>query len=353
MPPPVANPSKCNIAPLSFPVVIKMQGCENPQAGTLLRRAPHVSYQAIETLSAAQDAPDTLALLVFAGAQATVGHSRCVQVPLECLNRPPLLEVWRVDGPVLGGVDGTMRWSAGAGWLFAAIELDEREHGGPAATAQLAYEQLHHFVGARAERHVLRVWNYLGAINHGDGDRERYKQFCSGRASGMGDFFAEGFPAATAIGHVGPAHLLQVYLLACDQAGTRVENPRQVSAWRYPREYGRTPPSFARAMTLPAQDVLAISGTAAVVGHRSAHQNDLDAQLEETLTNLDALLTSAGMTPGFDLRSPLKVYVRHRTDAAHVQEFLQQRLPGVPLLLLHGDICRRELLVEIDGWRYA
>ena len=26
---------------------------------------------------------------------------------------------------------------------------------------------------------------------------------------------------------------------------------------------------------------------------------------------------------------------------------------GVPVLLLHGDICRGELLVEIDGWRYA
>jgi len=25
----------------------------------------------------------------------------------------------------------------------------------------------------------------------------------------------------------------------------------------------------------------------------------------------------------------------------------------VPVLLLHGDICRSELLVEIDGWRYA
>ena len=349
--PPVADAPKCNIAPLSFPVVIKMQGCENPQASTLLRRAPHVSYQAIEALPAAQQAPDTLALFRFGSDGAAFSRSRCLQVPLECLNKPSQLEVWRVDGTVREGVDGALRWSAGAGWLFAVIELDEREHGGLAATAQSAYEQLHHFVGSRTEHYVLRVWNYLGAINNGDGDGERYKQFCSGRASGMGDFFAEGFPAATAIGHNGAEHLLQVYLLACDQPGTRVENPRQVSAWCYPREYGRTPPSFARAMTLPARDVLAISGTAAVVGHQSAHQNDLDAQLQETLTNLDALLTSAGMNADFNPRSPLKVYVRHREDAAHVLDFLQLRLPGVPLLLLHGDVCRRELLVEIDGWR--
>ena len=36
-----------------------------------------------------------------------------------------------------------------------------------------------------------------------------------------------------------------------------------------------------------------------------------------------------------------------------VRAFLKRRLPGVPVLLLHGDICRSELLVEIDGWRYA
>jgi chorismate lyase/3-hydroxybenzoate synthase len=200
---------------------------------------------------------------------------------------------------------------------------------------------------------VLRIWNYLEAINQGEGDTERYKLFCEGRAAGMGTFFAEGYPAATAIGHHGPAGRQQVYQLACDQPGERIENPRQVSAWCYPRQYGRTPPSFARAMLLPAQDALAISGTAAVVGHASAHQDDLQAQLEETFTNLEALLARGGLAPGFDTQSPLKAYVRHPADAAQVREFIAHRLPGVPVLLLHGDICRSELLVEIDGWRYA
>jgi chorismate lyase/3-hydroxybenzoate synthase len=106
-------------------------------------------------------------------------------------------------------------------------------------------------------------------------------------------------------------------------------------------------------MTLPAQDVLAISGTAAIVGHASAHEGDLDAQLDETLTNLEALLASADMPAGFDTHSPLKAYVRHPADAPRVRDLLHRRLPGVPVLLLHGDVCRSELLVELDGWRYA
>ncbi len=329
-----------------------IQGCENPQIDLRPRRAPQVSYR-VADIAAPLAEPGTLALFGFAAAAAPSGDPRYLQVALESFGPPAPLELWRVDAAVHCGRDGALRWSAGGGWLFAAIELDEHEHGGPAATAQLAYERLHHFVAARDERHVLRVWNYLGAINQGEGDAERYKHFCDGRAAGMGDFFAEGFPAATAIGHHGDGHRLQVYLLACDQPGQRVENPRQVSAWRYPRQYGRTPPSFARAMALPAQDVLAISGTAAVVGHASAHEDNLDAQLEETLLNLEALLANAGMAAGFDTRAPLKAYVRHGADAARVRCFLQQRLPGVPVLLLHGDICRRELLVEIDGWRYA
>ena len=329
-----------------------MQGCEKPQFDPQPRRAPQVAYRAGEAAALLAE-PGTLALFGFGAGAPASADPRYLPVALETFDAGAPLELWQVDAPVSCGRDGALRWSAGGGWLFVAIELDERGHGGPTATARLAYERLHRFVATRDEQHVQRVWNYLGAINHGEGDAERYKHFCEGRAAGMGDFFAEGFPAATAIGHHGDEHRLQVYLLACDQPGTRVENPRQVSAWRYPRQYGRTPPSFARAMTLPAQDVLAISGTAAVVGHASAHRDDLDAQLEETLVNLEALLASAGMAAGFDARSPLKAYVRHDADAARVHEFLQRRLPGVPLLLLHGDICRRELLVEIDGWRYA
>ncbi|HWU76509.1 MAG TPA: pteridine-dependent deoxygenase [Rhodanobacter sp.] len=329
-----------------------IQGCENPQIDAHARRAPRVSYRLTDAAALLEE-PGTLALFGFTSAAPPCTDPRYLQVALECFDAPAPLELWQVDAPVSCGVDGALHWSAGGGWLFAAIELDEREHGGPTATAQRAYEELHRFVASHGAQHVLRVWNYPGAINQGEGDAERYKHFCDGRAVGMGDFFAEGYPAATAIGHRDAAHRLQVYLLACDQPGNRVENPRQVSAWRYPRQYGRTSPTFARAMTLPAQDALAISGTAAVVGHASAHVDDLDAQLVETLINLEALLASADMRAGFDTQSPLKAYVRHAADVERVREFLRQRLPGVPVLLLHGDICRRELLVEIDGWRYA
>ena len=51
--------------------------------------------------------------------------------------------------------------------------------------------------------------------------------------------------------------------------GTPVENPRQVSAYRYPREYGPQSPTFARALLPPSPRVpLLLSGTASIDGKR-------------------------------------------------------------------------------------
>ncbi|MET0505955.1 MAG: pteridine-dependent deoxygenase [Luteibacter sp.] len=309
--------------------------------------APRVHYRHGQALPG----PNTLALFAFGSPGAGSDDPRWLRVALDPLGEAPT-EVWEVDARVESGRDGDLRWSRGGGWLYAAVECHEDDHGGPEGAAAHAYELLSGFVAKGGEQHVQRIWNYLGAINDGQGDEERYKHFCTGRIRGMGDVFAQGFPAASAIGHHADPGLLQVYLLATDQPGTRVENPRQVSAWRYPRQYGRTPPSFARATLLPANDVLAISGTAAVVGHASAHAGDIEAQLAETLRNLDALLDAGSLPSGFDRRAPLKVYVRRPEDEAAVRAFAAMHLPDAPLLLVHGDICRAELLVEIDGWRY-
>jgi chorismate lyase/3-hydroxybenzoate synthase len=328
------------------------------QPSAIATIAPRVTYDP-KPVPALLDVAGTLAVLGFGATAPHVDDPRCMRVALQPLadvagagSHWPH-EVWRVDAPVTHGRSGAVRWSRGGGWLFAALELDEADHGGPSGAAEIAYRSLCGFLDTVPERHVQRLWNYLDAINDGSGDDERYRQFCEGRVSGMGDFFADGFPAATAIGHRGPRDLLQVYCLATTEAGTRVENPRQVSAWRYPRQYGRTPPSFARAMRLPAGDALAISGTAAIIGHQSQHAGDLQAQLSETGANLDALLQAGGMPGGFDAAAPLKAYVRRAGDAAAVRAFLARRMPEAPRLLLQGDICRRELLVEIDGWRYA
>lgn len=293
---------------------------------------------------------DVLAVIGFGDAAQSIEDPRWLRVALEPAQAAPL-EIWRGNGSVTHGVDGVLRWSSDGDYTFLALQIPEAQHGNIAAAAQAAYALLSRWRQASATPHFLRLWNYLDAINEGEGDSERYRQFCVGRMLGMDAAFAAAYPAATAIGVRDGRRVLQVYALAARSAGVAVENPRQVNAWRYPREHGPAAPGFVRGMRAPsATPQLYISGTAAIVGHASRHDEDMAAQLDETLANLDALLDAAGSATPLAGHSLLKVYVRQARDVAPVLARLRARLSeSTPLLMLHADICRRELLLEIDG----
>jgi chorismate lyase/3-hydroxybenzoate synthase len=263
------------------------------------------------------------------------------------------LEVWRSSGEVRAGRVGGLAYSHDDALLFAALEVDERG-GDIQAAAGEAYAALCARTRALGYPHLLRVWNYLDDITLGEDDAERYKRFCVGRARGLGDFAPTSLPAATAIGRVEATGRLQVYWLASREPGQPLENPRQVSAYHYPRQYGPQPPSFARAM-LPALDgPLMLSGTAAIRGHESLHAGCVDAQLGETLANIASLVDVAraqrpSLPAVLGAGSHLKAYVREADELAVLDAALAARLPVVPRVVLHARVCRRELRLEIDG----
>ncbi len=293
---------------------------------------------------------DTLAAIGFGDATLNHDDPRWLRVHLQADASAPL-EIWRTAGRATHGRDGEVAWASDGDYGFAALNVDESAHDGIAGAARHAYAALALWSRRSATPHFLRVWNYLDAINEGSGDAERYRRFCAGRAAGMDAAFTAAYPAATAIGLRDGRRVLQVYALTARVPGRTVENPRQTNAWRYPRQYGPAAPGFARAMRAPSvAPQLYISGTAAIVGHASHHPEDLAAQLDETLANLRSLLAAAGSGTALCGTSPLKIYVRHAQDLPAVRDLLRARLgEAVPLLLLEGDICRRELLLEIEG----
>ena len=274
-----------------------------------------------------------------------------IQVQLEPLQGSPVSELWMASGAVQKAVTGRVRHASDSQHLFGVVELEEREHGGIAATAAAAYSAIAEFQRQCAFPHLLRMWNYLDDINAGDGDAERYRQFCIGRSRGLRELSVPGFPAATAIGHQHATGKLQVFWLAARTQGTAVENPRQVSAYRYPRVHGPVSPTFARA-TIAGDGALLISGTASIVGHSSVHDNDIVAQLDETVRNLTALRALA-LPQAPTMRTLLKAYVRHAADAETIARRLRSVLPpelaADEVIYLAADICRRELLLEIEG----
>ena len=303
--------------------------------------------------------PETLAVFGFgalAPSSAAIDDPRYLHVPLSPLREAAApYEVWRSAGPVATGREGAIRYSHDGALMFGVLEWEEPDGGILHASAH-AYAALMAFWRDSDYPHLLRIWNYFDAITLGEGDSERYRQFCVGRVQGLGDVDTRTLPAATAIGSRDGRRVLQVYWLAAREPGLPLENPRQVSAYRYPREYGPQSPTFARALLPPSPRVpLLLSGTASIVGHASQHADSLRAQLDETLTNLDSLLGAAReraptLSPHLDGTSRLKVYVRDAADADAVAAQLEARLgTRVPWLMLHADVCRRELLVEIEG----
>lgn len=280
----------------------------------------------------------------IAGAQAPL----TIDVQLPVLPSSSVTELWRAAGPVLTARCGSLRYAYCDDFLFAVVEEDERAHGGVRPAAQAAYSALRRLQAESGFPHLLRIWNYLDAINDGPGDLERYRQFCVGRAHGLNQSAGESFPAATAIGRQHVTHQLQVFWLAGRRAGTPVENPRQVSAHQYPRVHGPVSPSFSRA-TLATDGTLFISGTASIVGHASRHHDDAAEQLEETLRNLAALTAHAykqrATPPGKEL---LKVYLRDPALREPVAARLAETHPDCDVIYVAADICRRELLLEIE-----
>ncbi|HEY7638492.1 MAG TPA: hypothetical protein VH814_02120 [Steroidobacteraceae bacterium] len=260
----------------------------------------------------------------------------------------PGAEVWYANGPVRAGREGIVRYAHDHDLLFGVIEEDERAYGDIRATAETLYAAVRGFQEQCGFPHLLRMWNYLDAINEGEGDAERYRQFCIGRALGLGTPGGKRLPAATAIGRQQQTHQVQVFWVAARSAGTAIENPRQVSAYHYPRAHGPVSPSFSRAMVAPDRTVL-VSGTASIVGHVSQHTGDAHAQLTETLRNLAAVTAHAGARRDVPRRQDLlKVYVRDPTLVPMIAGRLQEAYPGATPIFLAGDICRRELLLEIE-----
>jgi chorismate lyase/3-hydroxybenzoate synthase len=211
--------------------------------------------------------------------------------------------------------------------------------------------------GATRGRHLVRIWNYVPAINEpGPEGLENYRLFCRGRSLAFEAHFGRDFnarlPAASAVGcHAG---LLTVAFVACPDQPHHVENPLQVAAYDYPSAYGPRAPSFARATVVagPAGATVFISGTAAIRGHATITPHSTRLQLDCTLENLQGIATACGL--GFGLGAGasrhFKVYVRHAADQPMVATILQERLltDTDRVCYLQADICRASLLVEIE-----
>jgi chorismate lyase / 3-hydroxybenzoate synthase len=317
----------------------------------------HVDYLPLATDTSAWG-DDVLGVATFRDSASAIAAGA---IPVASIRMPVLgasrgvCEIWRTHAQLESGQRARLQYRRGRQFLFGCISLPESA--GLAAATRDAYQEVLETLTELEYPHLLRVWNYLPRINLEAEGSERYWQFNNARRSALlssGRAAAGNVPAACALGSIDDSPLV-IYFLASRTPPLLLENPRQISAYEYPPQYGPKP-AFSRASLLRETSgaILFISGTASIVGHRTLHAGDVVAQTRETLVNIEALLEEANRVAGvagFDLESlAYKVYVRNSADMPLIQNQLNGVLgAGARIVYLQADICRQDLLVEIEA----
>jgi len=256
--------------------------------------------------------------------------------------------------------------------LFGVIELSEALFVTSTGKTPLqqatesAYNQIFSLLDLLSFPYLLRIRNYMADINSDSFGLERYAQFNLGRQDAFlthGRDVEGNAPAACALGFESiraEGHLhqssLTIAFLAARVMPQNIENPRQISAYQYPQQYGPRSPTFSRAslVRLGLDDILFLSGTASIVGHETLHLGDVIAQTRETIDNIKAVLAQANRQLNetkFELSSLYyTVYVRHLDDLEAIRNELKRYVgDALKAVYLQADVCRQDLLVEIEA----
>ncbi len=267
----------------------------------------------------------------------------------------------------------------GVAWTHISQVVPETAEPGVYPRSLDAFARMRRLLSERnvAFEQIIRTWLYLGDIVGPEGETQRYMELNRARSDYYEDtrflskFVLPGvtetvYPASTGIGTD-----IRDVIMGCIAVTTKrddlviqpLENPLQTSAFDYMASYGPKSPKFSRAMALTAGDCATffISGTASITQSESQHIEDVEAQTNQTLDNIAALIGERNTCQhGLRGRGALlrdlalvRVYVKRQQDYEKTRMVCEERLGQVPVIYTVADVCRPELLVEIEGIAFS
>lgn len=263
------------------------------------------------------------------------------------------VHIWAVSGAVAEPLsfegrragtlfeDGYCQYCRLVGLLPTSTAISRSEQ------AQSVFRQMEAVLhsGGMAFSDVIRTWFYNDDI------LSWYREFNGART----EFFQEKkvfeglLPASTgvagrnALGAALLSGLIAVKSEDGDVKAFEVPSPLQSPA----PQYGS---SFSRAVELELPDLrrLYVSGTASIDEQgKSIFVGDPMAQVRQTMDVVQAILHSREMDWGDVTRS--LVYFKRAADAPLFEKYRQENgVPAFPAIVVENDICREELLFEIE-----
>lgn len=221
---------------------------------------------------------------------------------------------------------------------------------------------------------IIRQWNYIEQITAnetiGGLESQHYQIFNDVRTQYYNQSkFEHGFPAATGIGIDFGGICIDFIAVRFkdDSKVIGLKNPVQIDAYAYSKqvlaqnnvmsEFCRTTPKFERAKVVisPEGQWIFLSGTAAITGEASVVDLTVEHQTEQTINNILCLISwdnlhNHGVRNGKEVKIDyLRAYVKYQKDLPQVMDICKKRFPKTPIACVVADVCRPELLVEIEG----
>lgn len=222
---------------------------------------------------------------------------------------------------------------------------------------------------------VVRQWNYIENITkiiEEGSERQHYQIFNDVRSFFYGKSeFVNGYPSATGIGMDTGGVVIDFIAVSPSQKLTikPIKNPGQIDAFEYSEKVlvgkslneslKKTSPKFERGKVLHTLDAtrIYISGTAAILGENIVDKRNLEKQTLVTIDNIRNLISAENLkeiglndpNPEKKSFSYIRTYVKHQKDISAVKAICEKQFKSENFQYLVSDICREDLLVEIEG----
>ena len=212
---------------------------------------------------------------------------------------------------------------------------------------------------------IVRQWNYLEDIVGFEDEDQKYQEFNNVRSEFYGNSFKKaGYPAATGIGMNRGGLIIEFVAVKSDELKTMpVDNPEQIAAHSYSENVLvgeecniKTTPKFERArfFELFNKKLIFISGTASITGENTIGVGNPAIQTEITIKNMQQLYSHKILTNISDDKlktrfGHARVYVKYRKDYSAIKKVFESHYGNQPVVYIIADICRADLLVEIEG----
>jgi len=255
-------------------------------------------------------------------------------------------------------------WGSGLG--FALFSTDTR------SAAEAAFEQMKAILDAEGMsfNNLVRQWNYIGNILEEKNGLQNYQIFNEVRSEYYRKYrTVNGYPAATGIGmKLGGVTIDFCAVMTNEKVMVKpIENPNQINAYEYGQQVlkggsgkGKSvkhPPKFERALFLKEnfKSTLLISGTASIIGQDTIGIDDVEKQTRITIENINKLTEQrrngqniVNTDTEWGKYILLRVYIKNQSDFSIVKMICAEQFPLVPAIFIESDICRDNLLVEIE-----